>query len=71
VIVIGHNPGLQDLAVALADDRSPAYRALASGKFPTAACASFRVDGDWSALGAVRCELIGYFTPESLAGDDG
>lgn len=71
VIVIGHNPGLHDLAVALADEGSPDYRALASGKFPTAACASLRIAGEWSALGAARHELIGYFTPESLADRSG
>jgi phosphohistidine phosphatase len=67
VIVIGHNPGLHDLAVALAVENSPNFRALASGKFPTAACASFRVVAEWSALGESRHELTGYFTPASLA----
>jgi phosphohistidine phosphatase len=71
VIVIGHNPALHDLAVALADERSPDYQALKSGKFPTAACASFRVTGDWLAFGASRYELIGYSTPESLADGSG
>jgi phosphohistidine phosphatase len=66
VILIGHNPGLHDLAVALADESSARYRALAAGKFPTAAFASFRVDHDWSLLGVSRCELIAYFTPGSL-----
>jgi phosphohistidine phosphatase len=37
VLLIGHNPGLHELAIALADENSPAFRALASGKFPTAA----------------------------------
>ena len=52
VLLIGHNPGLHELAVALADKNSPDFRALASGKFPTAACASFRVPerlvGSWA-----------------------
>jgi phosphohistidine phosphatase len=70
VLLIGHNPGLHELAVALADENSPAFRALASGKFPTAAYASFRVPADWSVLGSSRHELIGYVTPESLADED-
>jgi phosphohistidine phosphatase len=70
VLVIGHNPGLHELALALADNSSPAFRALASDKFPTAACASFLVPADWSALGSSRHELIDYITPESLAGDE-
>jgi phosphohistidine phosphatase len=70
VLLIGHNPGLHELAVALADENSPAFRALASGKFPTAAYVSFRVPADWSVLGSSRHELIGYVTPESLADED-
>jgi len=70
VMLIGHNPGLHELAVALADENSPAFLALASGKFPTAACVSFRVPADWSVLGSSRHELIGYVTPESLADED-
>ncbi len=70
VLVIGHNPGLQELAIALADKSSPAFRALASGKFPTAACASFLIPADWSALSSSRHELIDYITPKSLAGDE-
>jgi len=70
VLLIGHNPGLHELAVALADESSPAFRALASEKFPTAACASFRVPEDWSVLGSSRHEVIGYVTPESLRHED-
>ena len=70
VLLIGHNPGLHALAVALADETSPAFRALASGKFPTAAYVSFRVPADWSILGSSRHELIGYVKPESPADED-
>ena len=70
LMLIGHNPGLHELAVALADENSPTFRALASGKFPTAACVSFRVPADWSALGSSRHELIGYVAPDSLADED-
>ncbi len=70
VLLIGHNPGLHELAVSLADENSPAFRALASGKFPTAAYVSFRVPADWSILDSSRHELIGYVTPASLADED-
>ena len=70
VLLIGHNPGLHELAIALAAEDSPAFRALASGKFPTAAYVSLRVTADWSVLGSSRHELIGYVTPESLADED-
>lgn len=70
VLMIGHNPGLHELAIALADENSPAYQTLASGKFPTAACVSFRVPADWSVLGSSRHDVIGYVTPESLTDKD-
>ena len=69
VLLIGHNPGLHQLAVTLADANSPGARALVSGKFPTAALASFRIPDRWPALGGSRYELIAYVTAESLRGD--
>jgi phosphohistidine phosphatase len=66
VLLIGHNPGLHELAVALADTRSPRFSALASGKFPTAARASLRIPEQWSALGRSRYELVDYVTADSL-----
>jgi phosphohistidine phosphatase len=67
VLLIGHNPGLHELAVALAAFDSPDYRALATGKFPTAALASFRVATSWAALD--RSPLVGYVVPKSLDED--
>ncbi len=68
VLLIGHNPGLHELAIALAEKSSPNFRALASGKFPTAAYASFQVPERWSVLGYSRNALLDYATPESLTG---
>jgi phosphohistidine phosphatase len=70
VLLIGHNPGLHELAVALADKASPDFGALSSGKFPTAACVSFRVLADWSSLGSSRHELVAYVTPASLGSEE-
>ena len=66
VMVIGHNPGLHMLALALAASDSPAYSALASGKFPTTARASFVIDGRWAALAGSRHPLTAYVTAKSL-----
>lgn len=71
VLLIGHNPGLHELAVDLADKDSAEYPALAGSKFPTAAFASFRVETAWSALGYKRHALVAYITPKSLAGGKG
>lgn len=70
VLVIGHNPGLHDLAVALALEASPRYGALAGGKFPTSARASFAVDTPWAKLAETRHALADYVTAKSLGNSD-
>lgn len=53
VLVVGHSPGLPDLADELAGPRSdPAARAALERKFPTSAFAVVAVTGPWSALPA-------------------
>jgi phosphohistidine phosphatase len=71
VLVIGHNPGLHELAVALAEPDSPRVRALTSGKFPTAARVSLCVATRWAALGGARHRLVDYVTAASLPGGQG
>ena len=71
VLVIGHNPGLHELAVALAELDSPRVRALTSGKFPTAARISLCVATRWAALGGARHRLVDYVTAASLPGGKG
>jgi phosphohistidine phosphatase len=71
VLVIGHNPGLHELALALADPTAPALRPLVSGKFPTAARVSFRIPTPWSALGCSEVVPVDYVTAASLLGGKG
>lgn len=53
--VVGHNPGLEDLANLLAGSGSEAKaRKRLEEKFPTAALARFVFDGDWSGLSTGR-----------------
>jgi phosphohistidine phosphatase len=66
VLVIGHNPGLHELALVLAAADSPDYAALAGGKFPTAVRASFMIDGAWADLARSRHQLTDYVTAKSL-----
>jgi phosphohistidine phosphatase len=70
VLLIGHNPGLYDLAVKLAAPDSPRFRALALGKFPTMARASFAIDGRWEAITRSTHALTDYVTPKSLGKED-
>ena len=66
VMVIGHNPGLHELALALASAGSPRYEALASGKFPTTVRASFSIRSPWTNLARSRHALTDYVTAKSL-----
>jgi phosphohistidine phosphatase len=70
VMLIGHNPGLQMLVLALAGDRTPTRedptRAAVANKFPTAALATLSLDGGWSDLQAGGAELTGYVRPKDL-----
>lgn len=72
VLVIGHNPGLEELAVALAGGAAPNREAggrLAEG-FPTAAMAEFSVPGPWWQLGPSGARLVRLIRPRDLGGID-
>jgi phosphohistidine phosphatase len=64
VMVIAHNPGLQDLAIDLAGGGEALARL--EEKFPTGALATLGFDGTWSDLGEHRARLIGFSTPGDL-----
>lgn len=55
LLVVGHNPGLQNLALAIADEGSDAKALARLGeKFPTAAVARFVFDSGWQGLSEAR-----------------
>ena len=67
LLVLGHNPGLEDLARRLggkksADEPSRSLRA----KFPTGALARFELDGAWADLGFGRAMLTHFLRPKDL-----
>ena len=65
VMIVGHNPGLQDLALALSA-RGADLRQL-EAKFPTGALATLVVQSDsWSALRPGVAELVDYVVPREL-----
>ena len=64
VLVLGHNPGLQELAVALAGRGAGVDRLRQ--KFPTAALATLAVDEAWGELRPGRAELVDYVVPKEL-----
>jgi phosphohistidine phosphatase len=66
VMLIGHQPAIQELALDLAAEGSEIERL--SAKFPTAALATLSFAGEWSELGEEGAELIAYVKPKQLEG---
>jgi phosphohistidine phosphatase len=64
VMLIGHNPGLEDLALVLAQDG--AERDELEVKFPTGALATLRFDRLWGSLEKDTAELVELVKPREL-----
>jgi phosphohistidine phosphatase len=69
-MVIGHNPGFQELASILSDVATgPLPTRIAAG-FPTGALAGYDIAVPWSALDRRRAHLVTFVTPkEQLRGE--
>ena len=66
LMVIGHNPGLQQLALALASSGAELERLRA--KFPTAALATLTIaNTPWSQLAEADAMLAAYVVPKQLS----
>jgi phosphohistidine phosphatase len=63
VMLIGHNPGIEDLALLLIGDGDAAARAAMAAKFPTGAMAVLRTDGSWRDVGPGAAYLEEFWTP--------
>jgi phosphohistidine phosphatase len=70
VLLIGHNPALHDLALALADAASRARLPPIDGKFPTGAMATFHLDGTWKELRPNTATLAAFTTPKDISRRD-
>jgi phosphohistidine phosphatase len=70
VMVIGHQPTMQSLALSLTSGQGrPAEdspRAELERKFPTCALATLAFEGPWSELGPGRAELVAFVRPKAL-----
>jgi phosphohistidine phosphatase len=64
VMLIGHNPAVQELALELAADGD--RLADMERKFPTCALATLSVPGVWSQLDAGAAELVALMRPKDL-----
>jgi len=63
VLLVGHNPGVQDLVLMLARGGSDDARSLAASKFPTSGLAVLDLDGDWADLDAHSAVLSDFVVP--------
>jgi len=68
LLVIGHNPGLHELASMLARHGTRRDRNRLADKFPTGALASFRGAGPWRDFAHAPLALTSYVTPHDLGG---
>lgn len=70
VLVVGHNPGLHELALALAAPDSVGFSTLANGKFPTGVRCRFVIGTDWADIDSARHRMVDYVTVKSLGAED-
>jgi phosphohistidine phosphatase len=66
VLLVNHQPAIQELALELAGDGAGLARARA--KFPTAALATLLFAGGWDELEPGCAELVEFVKPKDLAG---
>jgi phosphohistidine phosphatase len=64
VMLIGHNPAIQDLAIALARDHEEMGRI--ERKYPTGSLGTFRFEGAWSELAPEAVREVSLVRPKDL-----
>jgi phosphohistidine phosphatase len=60
VILVGHNPTMEQLVSELSDGASPAHAAMTDRGFPTSAIAVLRHDGSWPDLTTKTCPMTDF-----------
>lgn len=66
MLLVGHNPGLEDLVLMLVPDDGDARRDSLEDKFPTASIAVLEFDGEWSDLKQRGARLARFTRPRDL-----
>ena len=64
-MVVGHNPGLEDLVSLLVGSGDAGLRARLANKFPTGAIAALSFEGAWADLDAGAARIGDLFVPRS------
>ena len=66
VMLIGHNPGIEDLAAELSGGGDSDAREALEAKFPTGALATLAFEGAWRELGPEGATLDAFTVPRRL-----
>jgi phosphohistidine phosphatase len=66
VLLVGHNPGLEELVRALGRDGDAGAIARVGEKFPTGALATLTFEGPWAKLGSAPATLEAFVIPGDL-----
>lgn len=66
LLLVGHNPGLEDLVLMLVPDEGDTLRDTLEAKFPTGSLAVMEFDGDWADLAARKAKLVKFTRPRDL-----
>jgi phosphohistidine phosphatase len=69
VMLIGHNPGLEDLTLLLCDDGTPSALAALRVKYPTGALAQLETREHWANLQRHTAYLKRFIQPQDLSQD--
>ncbi|MGN5375429.1 SixA phosphatase family protein [Sphingomonas hankookensis] len=64
-LLVGHNPGLEDLVLLLSAESNP-LRGAVEEKFPTASVAVLELDGDWAGAADGCGHLTTFVRPRDL-----
>jgi phosphohistidine phosphatase len=63
LLLVGHNPAIQETAIRLAADVAGADGRALKDAFPTAATAIFEFDGAWATLAPRTARLVAFLKP--------
>jgi phosphohistidine phosphatase len=66
VMLVGHNPGIEDLAAELIGDGDPDERAALEAKYPTGGFATLAFEGAWRELRPEVATLEAFAVPRRL-----
>lgn len=66
LLLVGHNPGLEDLALWLVPESADPPRLALEEKYPTATLAEIAFDGDWAGLAPGTARLTRFVRPRDL-----